>query len=77
MDLNELSTLLDGKLDPIRASVTRIEAQLFGNGRQGLCERVAVLERDGTDRRDSKKWRWDLIIAMGGWAVTLIVWYAK
>ena len=46
MTLDEISALLDAKLDPLTKEVQEIKRHLFGNGQAGLRERIGLLESE-------------------------------
>ena len=77
MTHDELAALLDAKLEPLRLKLEGVEVRLFGNGQKGICDRITKIETTCEERaKQSEKQsgrRWDLFLAMCGWAVTLIV----
>ncbi len=44
LDTQKMFTRMEGKLSKVESSTERIEKAIFGNGREGLLERVAKLE---------------------------------
>lgn len=44
LDTQKMFTRMEGKLSKVESSTDRIEKAIFGNGREGLLERVAKLE---------------------------------
>jgi hypothetical protein len=75
MTIDEVSTLLDSKLGPMARDVADVKRHLFGNGNRGLSERISLLEQTcaarGQERERHGRTRWEFIIAVIGWAVTL------
>ncbi|MBO4619685.1 MAG: hypothetical protein J5654_06205 [Victivallales bacterium] len=44
LDTQKMFTRIEGKLSKLETSTERIEKSIFGNGREGLLERVTRLE---------------------------------
>ena len=81
MTHDELSLLLDAKLDPLKADIADIKSRVYGNGKEGYSSRLSVLERECRQRgeacerrqREGRRWRFEVLLAFAGWIVTVIM----